>query len=266
MTELLDVAGLLDEAILEDTNDFPPPTSWRMSDLGKCLRMQVLKRQGVVTPEPFTVKTRTLFRIGNLLEEEVLKWLSRKFQVITKSATGDQIKVSAPGYDARGSLDGIGIDNEGMFPIEVKSTRDRGVDYAPYETHDLQATAYALFLGLMRACLVYIGRDGARKVCWVYVTPKKEQRIKTEWAELAKWWLTDELPPVKPKVRAKKKVKGVWVDFTYEVNGVGFQKGEPKYELDPECSRCPYLNFCWGDAHAAAADRGTETQAAESAD
>jgi len=248
----LDIEAEFDKVIQDDSEDFGAPESFRFSDIGKCHRYQILKRRNEVAPEPFTVDTRILFKFGNIIEPVVLKWLSKVhgIQIISRTDGTDprtgkpaQIKAAAPEYDARGSLDALGIADGEIFPVEVKSTRSRALQFGlPFTTHDLQATAYALFLGLRRSLIVYLGRDGGRRLLWVYVTNEKEQLIKREWAKLATWLLSDELPPVKPKIQATKKVKGVNIPFVYEV---GPNRGEPKMELDSECSRCSYLNYCW---------------------
>jgi CRISPR/Cas system-associated exonuclease Cas4 (RecB family) len=243
----LDILGKLEEAIRDSSGDFAPPTAWRFSNIGKCLRAQVLQRRNEVTPEPFSTNTRILFKVGNLLEPVVLSWLEKSgIQVISNTDADRQVRAEAPEYDARGSLDALGILDGEVFPIEIKSTRTRGLDFGlPYETHELQATAYALFLGLSRSLICYVGRDGGVRLCWVYVTPEKEQRIKREWAELSRYFLSGEIPPVKPLVQATKKVKGVSVPFLYERDGAWGKAGDPKMELDNECGRCSYQSHCW---------------------
>lgn len=281
---MTDLVRVLEEAIREDRKDFGTPSSWRFSNLGKCLRYQVLNRLGV-GGTPFKDETLSLFRIGDLIENDTLPLLGKKLVVITRDVNGRQVRAVMPEYDASGSLDALIVLDGEMGPLDVKSTRDSALSYSdlPYENHKKQVAAYALALGFVHSWLLYLGRDGAKK--WFKVRAADyEQAIKTEWAELSFWWRSalefpvdefhrDEgLPPKKPKVQATKKVKGQKVPFVYEIDGPWGRKGDPKYELDNECVRCPYLNRCWGEdattdgqdtSHAEGGDRTAATETAD---
>ena len=245
----VDVLAVLDDAIENDRRDFGPPTAWRFSSLGKCKRQQYLARRNEVAPEPFTVKTLTLFRIGDLLEKQAVEWLSQAkgIQVISRTDGGSQIKVAVPEFNARGSLDGLVITDGEIAVLELKSTRDRALEYGdlPYHTHRLQALGYAYYLGLSRACIVYLGRDGAKKVFWETVTPAIVQEIQTQWAELERFWLAQEEPPRLDLVQATKTVKGEKIPFYYEKDGPWGKTGDPKLELPSECGYCSYQSYCW---------------------
>ena len=276
---MTDLVQVLEEATRDSRSDFGPPTSWRFSGLGKCLRAQVLGRLGV-GGAPFSDQTLSIFRMGDLLETDTLKLLGTKVVVITRDVNGNQVKVRVPEYDASGSLDALAVVDGELVVLEVKSTRDSALSYGdlPYRTHALQAGAYALFLGLQTAYVIYIGRDGAKKVCRVRASDV-EQDVKKEWAELNFWWnriqdalmtsraedFEGALPPKKKQVQATKKVKGVKVPFVYEIDGPWGKKGDAKYELDNECLRCPYLKQCWGET-GELGDRPEEGATAKRAD
>lgn len=255
---MTDLVAVLEEAVREDRKDFGTPTSWRFSSLGKCLRAQVLGRLGV-EGAPFQDNTLSLFRIGDLIEDDTLKLLGKKIVVVTRDVNGRQVRATMPEYDASGSLDALIVLDGVMGPLDVKSTRDSALSYGdlPYQTHAKQVAAYALALGFLHGWLLYLGRDGAKK--WFKVRAADyEQDIKKEWAELNFWWkqawdsVPEDgyaevgLPPKKPQVQATKKVKGVKVPFTYERDGPWGRTGDPKMELDNECTRCPYIERCWG--------------------
>ena len=253
---MTDLVAVIEEATRDSRSDYGPPSSWRFSGLGKCLRAQVLGRLGV-RGAPFSDQTLSIFRLGDLIEDDTLKLLGSKVVVITRDVNGNQVKVRVPEYDASGSLDALAVVDGELVVLEVKSTRDSALSYGdlPYRTHALQAGAYALFLGLTTAYVIYIGRDGSKKVCRVYAKDV-EQDVKKEWAELNFWWKQtsawdpsveyEVLPPKKPMAQATKKVKGEKVPFVFERDGPWGKKGELKLELDNECVRCQYKDRCWG--------------------
>ena len=266
MNESAKLVQTLNEAIRADLNDFGTPSSWRFSDLGKCLRYQVQKRLGI-GGAPFSDDTLSIFRLGNIIEDDILGVLGKRIVVLTRDINGKQVKVRVPEYDAAGSLDALAIIDGELVVLEVKSTRDRALSFGdlPYTTHARQAAAYAIFLGLVHAYVLYIGRDGSKRA-FKLVASDYEQEIKKEWAELGAHWnkITDAmmtslagpfegaLPPKLPKVQATKTTKkgGVTTKtpFVYEIDGPWGKKGDPKYEYANECTRCPYSENCWGEA------------------
>ena len=231
-TEVL--TGLFDQAISEDTDDFGPGQSWRFSNLGKCPRAQVLDRMGYERT-PFDVKTRVLLKIGKLLETQAIQWLASKVDILAT-----QVKVEAPEWDARGHADALMRVGNDLVPIEVKSTRDRGVEYAPYHNHVLQATAYAIFLNLPTSFLLYVGRDGARKFAECRPSLEVERKIKNEWALLGGYLRSGVVPPKQPWVQATKKVGNKEVPFVYERSGPWGEVGTPKLEPPKSSSYCAY--------------------------
>lgn len=275
---MTDLVAVLEEAIREDRKDFGTPTSWRFSNLGKCLRYQVLNRLGV-GGAPFKDETLSLFRIGDLIENDTLPLLGKKLVVITRDVNGRQVRAVMHEYDASGSLDALIVLDGEMGPLDIKSTRDSALSYSdlPYETHAKQVAAYAIALGFVHSWLLYLGRDGAKK--WFKVRAADyEQDIKKEWAELRFWWnsiaeamrlssrnddFEGGLPPKKKQVQATKKVKGEKVPFVFERSGPWGEAGQPKMELDNECQRCPYINRCWGESET---ESGTTTTTLASID
>lgn len=250
-----DLDALFDEAISEDADDYGPPEHWRFSGLGKCPRAQVMERMGVPRT-PFSVKTRILLKIGHLLEDQALKWLGSKVDIIAK-----QVTVDAPQWDARGHLDAlVRLDNE-IAVVEVKSTRDRGVEYAPYDNHVLQATAYAIFLGLPTSFLLYVGRDGARKFVECRPSVEIERKIKNEWSMLTGYLRAGVVPPKLPWVQAAKKVNGKDVPFVYERSGPWGEIGTPKLEAPKQSSYCSYAGqqVCCQFRDGESDDTGSET-------
>jgi len=237
MTDLVRLVDISIEA--EDEQfQFGPAQTWRCSNLGRCLRAQVMDRMGVPKAQMST-KTLVLLRIGTLLERKVVEWLGRQIPVLATN-----VKVDIPQYDAAGSADAlIRVGNE-IAVLEVKSTRDRGVEYTPYENHVLQADAYRIFLGLPLAFLYYMGRDGARACHVILPDADREQRIRREWDTLGMLLDRGETPPRLPWVQATKKVKiegkEVEVPFVYERSGAWGEAGTPKFEPPKGGSYCAY--------------------------
>lgn len=229
-----DLQVLFDEAIAEDTDDFGPPKHFRFSNLGKCPRAQVMERMGC-EKTPFDVKTRILLKIGRLLETQALEWLATKVDIIAK-----QVTVEAPEWDARGHADALARIGNDIVPIEVKSTRDRGVEYAPYPNHVLQVSAYAIFLNLPTSFLLYVGRDGARKFVECRPSLDVERKIKNEWALLGGWFRSGAVPPKTPWTQATKKVGGKEVPWVYERSGPWGEVGTPKLEPPKVSSYCAF--------------------------
>lgn len=184
---------------------------------------------------PFDVKTRVLFKIGHLLETQALKWLGTRIDILAT-----QVKVEAPEWDARGHADALARIGNDIVPIEVKSTRDRGVEYAPYPNHVLQVSAYAIFLNLPTSFLLYVGRDGARKFVECRPSLDVERKIKNEWALLGGWFRSGVVPPKLPWVQSTKKVNGKEVPWVYERSGPWGEAGTPKLEPPKASGYCPF--------------------------
>lgn len=265
---MTDLADVVTEAIADDRKDFGTPTNWRISNLGKCIRYQVLNRLGVTPTDPFSATTLSLFRMGDLIEEDTLNLLGNKVTIITRDVHGRRIPVEVPAFHAKGAIDALVVVDGKMAVLEIKSTRDRALSFGdlPYQTHEKQTRAYAHFLGLKDGYLVYRGRDGAVKAFHVDATDVTD--ITAEWIELERWWhgvtvgaLVEPsgLPPKKSLIQATKTVKGKKVPFVYEKSGPWGDAGDPKMELDSECERCAYRTYCWGvEGEAARAEGGAE--------
>lgn len=225
-----DVTLMVQEGAALDDDQFDAPTAWRFSNLGKCYRNQVLDRLGVKKPA-LAYGTRFIFELGHVIEEIALKWLSLcdRVDILAK-----QVRVNAYQFGARGRADALVRMGNQLVPVEVKSTRNQALAYRiPYPNHRLQAGAYAWFLGLPRAVLLYIGRDGALAEAWVEVEQHLKDEISEHWETLNKFWeaAPDDLPPRLPlrtvDVKKGRKVVG------------------QKQDLDSECGYCPYKNICW---------------------
>lgn len=238
--------------ISSDEKQFPTSTSWRFSDLGKCSRQQVLKRLGF-HGEGFSPKTLFIFEMGHAIESMALSWLQKNKQV---DILATQVRVEAPQFDARGTADAVARVGNQVVPIEVKSTRDRALEFRiPYETHRRQAGAYAWFLGLPRAVLAYIGRDGTLAHVWVEVTEELKEVISKQWQDLTRYWNLD-IPD-----RASAETDLVYYsrveiflpdrlpyeEFTYKKRGPWGPAGTVKKVLNNECGYCPFKDHCWGD-------------------
>lgn len=234
---------------ISDEKQFSPQSSWRFSDLGKCNRYQILKRLGFRGGE-FSPKTKFIFEMGHMIEDMALNWLSRVKRV---DILARQVKIEASQFDARGSADALARFGNQLTIIEVKSTRDKALSYRiPYETHKRQAGAYAMFLGLPRAVLAYIGRDGTIAHAWVEVTEELKNTIRHQWEVLEKYWSLDlpdrngndkeyftVLEPYLPlKLPHEEKI--------YKRAGPWGPAGTVKMELNNECGYCAFKNLCWG--------------------
>lgn len=270
-----DVTAMLMEGLNAESDEkqFGPPESWRFSDLGKCNRMQMMKRLGFHGPG-FSAKTKFIFEMGHAIEQMALNWL-RKVKRVDILAT--QVRVEASQFDARGSADALGRFGNQVAPIEVKSTRDKALEYRiPYETHKRQAGAYAWFLGLPRAVLAYIGRDGTLAHVWVEVTQELKEDIANQWMELGKYWALDfpsRMPNesdesyynsiqsyLPPKIPPKEK--------TYKRSGPWGKAGTTVIDIDPECGYCGFKKLCWGSkvevrVPVEEVGEGTDAEAAE---
>lgn len=249
----MDLKGKLREGMRKDESK-EHKDHWRFSDLGKCLRFQVMKRAGVKGAE-HSDSTLFVFKMGHLIEKQALDWLYLSgVDILAK-----QITVEAPDFDAKGHADALVRWGNQIVVVEVKSTRNKALEYRiPYPNHKKQASAYALYLNLPYAWLLYIGRDGA--VEQALVMAKEEQAaIEQEWRELNEYWkpipealeviknnrgepspdwfehVGVSLPPRKPKTEVEYKRAGPWGP-----------KGTKKIELDPECGYCQYQKVCWG--------------------
>lgn len=245
MTNLMqpDIVQMVREGMELDNEEFGPPSGWRFSDLGKCMRYQVMKRLGVPQP-PHNSRTLFIFKMGHVIEETALNWLSKSKRA---DVLARQVKVDAPQFGASGRADALARLGNQLAPVEVKSTRDKALSFRiPYPNHELQAGAYAWFLGLPQAVLLYMGRDGAMEQAWVEVTDFLRNKISRQWEELNKWWnWTTELPPRLPKVM---------VDVKKGRKVIG-----QKEDLDKECYYCPFMKVCWNDD-------GTERELDQAAD
>lgn len=227
-----------------EEKQYGPPKHWRMSNLGKCPRYQVLQRLNL-KGKPFKDDTLFIFEIGHMIEEMVMRFLGSL--VVARQTT-----VVADKFDAVGHLDALILKDNELFPLEVKSTRDAALGYrTPYETHKKQASAYALYMGLKRSVVLYLGRDGAYAEAIVEAEPQRAA-IENEWRLLNTVWeqlgerLDNEseddyyvrnesiLPPKLPVV-----------EKTYVKSGRWGKAGDIKTTIAAECARCPYTNRCF---------------------
>src|SRR5688572_33360196 len=121
-----DLVAAADEGLRASMSEFGAPSHWRFSDLGKCLRCQVLKRLGFQNREKRSFKSNFILQMGNVIEREALEWISRSANV---DILAKQVKVHIYQYDAKGTLDALGRIGNWLAPIEVKSTRDKALEY-----------------------------------------------------------------------------------------------------------------------------------------
>ncbi len=175
-----------------------------VSDLTTCLRAVAYRRRGVV-PEPYDAATLAKFAIGHAYEQNVAKTLRE-----AGHAVDEGVEVSAFGLNV-GHPDLI-VDGEVL--VETKTT-DGGAYYPksdkeragePKEVsahHAIQASAYALALGIRRAVVLVKHAGFAHDEIAHDVDPER-YRAKIESLAADVVALTDPaspLPPAEPKPR-----------------------------------------------------------------
>jgi hypothetical protein len=108
-----------------------PERVLRISRVGECVRLLWAERRGIVSPTLFEPRMRLLFRLGNVIEEEVVELLKATGYPVT----GRQKTVTAGlggGYALEGHIDGKLILNPkrevGWTLLEVKSSNARRFD------------------------------------------------------------------------------------------------------------------------------------------
>lgn len=204
--------------------------------------------------------------MGHVIEREALEWLSRSTNVDILSK---QVKVALPQFSAKGTMDALGKLGNYLVPIEIKSTRDKALEYRiPYPNHEQQAGGYAWAINLPRAILLYIGRDGTFKQCWVENNQTLRDKIIPQWETLNLYWdsmpvrgntiegtpIADEffyetvapfLPPA-PKVVLEPVLNAANEPEFYQRAGTWGPKGTPKMQLvsDKSCIYCKYPDYC----------------------
>ncbi len=181
-----DLVGSLDEGLRASLNTFGTPSAWRFSDFGKCPRCVILKRLGFHSGAKISLKSHFIMEMGHVIEEKALEWLSRSTNV---DILAKQVRVQLPQHQAKGTMDALGKLGNSLVPIEVKSTRDKALEYRiPYKNHEMQARGYTWAINLPWAILLYIGRDGTIKQSWVENNQEGRDEIAAELDNLNLFW------------------------------------------------------------------------------
>lgn len=200
------------EAVLLDRAPRPSKQKWRGSLLGGCVRAHWYDANGVPESEPFDDKLYGIFKVGNVLGEEIVTILSSsaKFTEVLP-----EVPVEIPEWNFAGNIDAVVTWEDGTKSIlEFKTESSNARKFRkeePKREHMIQASSYA-------AALRHLGTP-VDDVRVVYIEKDTfsidEYVIPEEWEERALRTLRvlnyygDRKPPRIPDAWAKSP-KGGW--------------------------------------------------------
>lgn len=135
------------EAQLSKREPRPSKQKWRGSLLGGCIRAHWYESNGVPETEPFEEKLFGIFKVGNVLGEEIVKVLedSGEFKSIKP-----EVPVEIPEWNFAGNIDALVEWKDGRRSIlEFKTESSNARKYRkgePKKEHMIQSSSYAAAL------------------------------------------------------------------------------------------------------------------------
>lgn len=216
--------------------------AWRddllhVSDLGSCLRKQMLRLQGA--PK----KRRSAETVAN---EQLMFWQGNMIHALTAGALDwagilvgyeEELPGLPPGWTGHYDCIYQRLEDDEYVCWDGKSVRQNAFDYAfdwPKTKDCMQMGGYLGHLSVARGEIEYIDRGGSNRPVLCFVPWEFVERATKAMLITMGWVETGKLPEVLPKVYTASyyKVRGADV---YRLTGV-------KYGTSWECGWCDYLH------------------------
>lgn len=202
-----------------------------VTDTGRCLRGVYLERQGAERDEPLDDRTKRVFHVGNVFEDEVVKVVSKHHEIETQG------QILFDEYDTHGRYDLL-IKGDEPHLIELKTMHSNGFwwreksGFQPLDHHLEQISLYLYKLKEtmpnLTASIVYISKDDlCMKQIPVELNMAVVGKALTKLQTLKEAW-DKQLPPA------------LQDDFV-------FDEVKKKWEVSWQAKYCPFHKQCTGD-------------------
>ncbi|MHA1853861.1 MAG: hypothetical protein ACTSUF_10215 [Candidatus Heimdallarchaeaceae archaeon] len=197
------IQQLINEALLKEQQK-RRPSSGKISpsQMGYCYRRQYWYRKGEPASNPFDARTLRIFKVGDIFEEFVSKYLPEDM--------GRQVLVETE--DIKGYADFVTKDEV----IDIKSQHSRGFWWMNKDNYNineekkpniLQVMTYAYLLDKPKGRLVYVSKDDLCILEYGFHINKWVKEIENELSTLKDFWSKGVLPPAQPRCYWNKKEK-----------------------------------------------------------
>lgn len=202
MEEMNGFTQILDDYLQENRRELKPSEHFRVSDMGKCMRMRFWKRQGKkgIEIEPRVLR---IFEIGTIVHERMREILEEKNVLVSAEET-----IELNGF--QGHYDGIIRLKDGLALCELKTVHSGKFSYLLNsnqrdEHYEAQLMTYMKILRegdypqLRDGRLIYLSKDDLRIAEFGFTWSEKwDKKITEEMEQLNQYWADDELPPAQP--------------------------------------------------------------------
>jgi len=191
--------GVIDEYLEEQREERDRTKYFYISDMGKCLRMRILKRMGY-QPDPLTPRLRRIFAVGEMHHAFIQELLEKKGYLVEKEG-----EVYWEDFELKGRFDAVIKVEDKYILYDIKSVHSRKFHYLENGEKDSHYIKQLLvYYKLLRskyqpleARLLYVSKDDLCIAEYGFSYNKYEMNIYSELDALRHWWKRQELPPRK---------------------------------------------------------------------